>query len=84
MMHNIAHLKAYWVMIGEQTAQQSLAYGVDDLDGTVQDTTKIYSMAGSMEHPVMSQTQLETLIQQSDRIPIERNSIYEPLQVQSI
>ena len=80
MMHNIRHLKAYWVMLGLPTAQQSLHYGVDDLDGTVNDTTKIYSMAGSIEHPSLTSLQLRALIQKENLIPIERNSVYEPLE----
>lgn len=46
-MDNFAHLKAYWPMLGRNNAQLMLNYGVDDLDGTIDDSTKIYSMAGS-------------------------------------
>jgi len=52
---------------------------VDDLDGTVNDSTKIYSMAGSMEHPTLSETQLKNMIINQGRIPVERNSIYEAI-----
>jgi aminodeoxyfutalosine synthase len=48
-MDNFRNLKAYWPMLGRQTAQLTLAFGVNDLDGTIDDTTKIYSMAGSEE-----------------------------------
>ncbi len=77
MLHNIKHLKAYWVMLGFETAQKSLLYGVDDLDGTVNDTTKIYSMAGSIENPVVTTQQIRSLITQNARVPVERNSVYE-------
>ena len=54
-LDNFEHVKAYWPMISRQTAQLSLAYGVDDIDGTIDDTTKIYSMSGSEEQtPAMS------------------------------
>ena len=53
-MDNVKHLKAYWVMLGVENAFASLDYGVDDLDGTVDDTTKIYSMAGSIESPALT------------------------------
>jgi aminodeoxyfutalosine synthase len=46
-MDNFSHLKAYWPMIGRSTAQLSLAFGVDDIDGTIDDSTRIYTMAGA-------------------------------------
>ena len=46
-LDNFDHIKAYWPMIGRQTAQMALSFGVNDLDGTIDDTTKIYTMAGS-------------------------------------
>jgi aminodeoxyfutalosine synthase len=77
-LHNFQHIKAYWPMIGRQVAQLSLHYGVDDLDGTIDDTTKIYSMAGSEEQsPKLSTAQLVALIKQAGRRPIERNTTYE-------
>ena len=76
-MDNFPHLKAYWPMLGRQNAQLSLSFGVDDIDGTIDDTTRIYSMAGSEEqHPAMSTTQLVTLIKQVKRKPIERDTLY--------
>ncbi len=79
MMQNVKHLKAYWVMLGIETAQKSLSFGVDDLDGTISDTTRIYSMAGSMENPAMTVTQLEGIIESEGLIPVERDSIYNPI-----
>ncbi|MBF0289031.1 MAG: CofH family radical SAM protein [SAR324 cluster bacterium] len=79
MVQNIKHLKAYWVMLGIETAQKSLSYGVDDLDGTISDTTKIYSMAGSIDHPAMTVMQLKQIIENQDFIPVERDSIYNPI-----
>lgn len=78
-LDNIPHLKAYWVMLGIEDALRSLDYGVDDLDGTVDDSTKIYSMAGSMEHPKLHSTQLQNLIRGKNRVPVERDSKYHPL-----
>ena len=76
-LDNISHLKAYWPMIGRSTAQLSLAYGVDDLDGTINDTTKIYTMAGAEEqNPTLSTQQLVELIKQARRHPIERDTVY--------
>ena len=64
-------------MIGRDTAQLSLGYGVDDIDGTIDDTTKIYSMAGSEEqNPAMSTPELIDLIKRAGRKPIERDTIY--------
>jgi aminodeoxyfutalosine synthase len=76
-MDNFAHLKAYWPMIGRTTAQLSMSYGVDDLDGTIDDSTKIYSMAGSEEqNPALSTEQLVEMIRQGNRTPIERDTLY--------
>lgn len=76
-LDNFPHLKAYWPMLGRQNAQLSLSFGVDDIDGTIDDTTKIYSMAGSEEqNPSMSTAELVALIQQVKRIPAERDTLY--------
>jgi aminodeoxyfutalosine synthase len=77
-MDNFNHIKAYWPMIGRSTAQLSLAFGVDDLDGTIDDTTKIYSMAGAEEQsPSLSTDELVNLIRQSNRKPVERGTLYD-------
>ena len=79
-LDNFAHLKAYWPMLGRNMAQVSLNFGVDDLDGTIDDTTKIYSMAGSEEqHPALTTYELVTLIKQAGRQPIERDTLYHEL-----
>jgi aminodeoxyfutalosine synthase len=76
-MDNFSHIKAYWPMIGRHTAQLSLSYGVNDIDGTIDDTTKIYSMAGAEEqNPSMSTQQLVELIKNAKRHPIERDTLY--------
>ena len=76
-MDNFPHLKAYWPMLGRQNAQLTLAFGVNDIDGTIDDSTKIYSMAGSEEqHPAMTTAQLVTLIKQVKRRPVERDTLY--------
>lgn len=76
-LDNFDHIKAYWAMISRQTAQLSLNFGVDDIDGTLDDTTKIYSMAGAEEqHPAMSTKELVNLIKQVKRKPIERDTLY--------
>jgi aminodeoxyfutalosine synthase len=76
-LDNFDHIKAYWAMISRTTAQLSLNFGVDDIDGTLDDTTKIYSMAGAEEqHPGMSTKQLVELIKHVGRQPIERDTLY--------
>jgi aminodeoxyfutalosine synthase len=76
-LDNFPHLKAYWPMLGRQNAQLSLSFGVNDIDGTIDDTTKIYSMAGSEEQkPTMSTKELVTLIRQVKREPVERDTLY--------
>jgi aminodeoxyfutalosine synthase len=76
-LDNFPHIKAYWAMIGRSTAQMALNFGADDLDGTIDDTTKIYSMAGSEEqNPKLTTQQLVELIKQVGRKPIERDTLY--------
>jgi len=76
-LDNFPHVKAYWPMLGRDAAQLTLSYGVNDIDGTIDDTTKIYSMAGSEEqNPAMTTTQLVALIKQAKRAPIERGTLY--------
>lgn len=79
-LDNFNHIKAYWPMIGRKTTQLLLAFGVNDIDGTVDDSTKIYSMAGSEEqNPAMTTEQMVALIKEVGRQPIERDSIYNEL-----
>ena len=79
-LDNFPHLKAYWPMLGRQNAQLTLSFGVNDLDGTIDDTTKIYSMAGAEEKkPALSTKQIVELIKQSNRTPIERDTLYNVL-----
>jgi aminodeoxyfutalosine synthase len=76
-MDNFPHLKAYWPMLGRQNAQLSLSFGVNDIDGTIDDTTKIYSMAGAEEqNPSMTTEELVALIKQVKRTPVERGTLY--------
>ena len=80
-LDNFPHLKAYWPMLGRKNAQLSLAFGVDDIDGTIDDTTKIYSMAGSEEQtPAMTTEEIVTLIKQVKRQPVERDTLYNVIQ----
>jgi aminodeoxyfutalosine synthase len=79
---NIKHIKAYWPMIGKETTQSLLSFGVDDIDGTIDDSTKIYSMAGvEDQNPTMSTNEITSLIKSVKRKPIERDSIYNQLRV---
>jgi aminodeoxyfutalosine synthase len=80
-LDNFDHVKAYWPMISREVAQTSLAFGVDDMDGTIDDTTKIYSMAGSEEqNPAMSTEDLVKMIKAVGRKPIERDTLYNVVQ----
>jgi aminodeoxyfutalosine synthase len=80
-LDNFPHIKAYWPMLGRKNAQLSLSFGVDDIDGTIDDTTKIYSMAGAEEQrPAMTTDELVTLIKQARRQPVERDTLYNVVQ----
>ena len=81
-LDNFDHVKAYWPMIGRSTAQISQSFGVDDVDGTIDDSTRIYTMAGSEEQvPVLTTEQLIQLIHNSNRIPVERDTLYNKIKV---
>ena len=75
MLPNIPHIKAYWIMIGVKIAQVSLSFGVDDLDGTVQEE-KIYHMAGAETPQAMSRGDLVRLIREAGRTAVERDTLY--------
>ncbi len=76
-LDNFEHIKAYWPMLGKQHTQLSLSFGVDDIDGTIDDSTKIYSLAGAQDqHPSMNADELSKLIKQANRIPVERDALY--------
>ena len=80
-LDNFDHIKAYWPMIGRETSQLSLSYGVDDIDGTIDDSTKIYSMAGAEDqNPALTTKQLVQLIKDVHRHPIERGTLYDVIQ----
>ncbi|HPE96719.1 MAG: aminofutalosine synthase MqnE [Chitinophagales bacterium] len=79
-LDNFPHIKAYWPMLGRQLAQLSLDFGVNDVDGTIDDSTKIYSMAGAEEQsPVMSTRDLVEMIRNVRRKPVERDTLYHTL-----
>ena len=78
MLHNIDHLKAYWIMIGVKTAQIAQSFGVDDIDGTVQEE-KIYHMAGAETPQALTRTQLVRLIREAGRTAVERDTLYNVL-----
>lgn len=81
-MDNFRNLKAYWPMLGRQNAQLTLSFGVNDLDGTIDDTTKIYSMAGSEEQtPSMSTEDIYDLITAVGKVPVERDTLYNEIKV---
>jgi len=76
-LDNIEHIKAYWPMIGKTITGLSLSFGVDDIDGTIEDSTRIYSMAGvEDQRPSMNSEELQELIISAKRIPVERDSLY--------
>ncbi len=75
MLDNIDHIKGYWIMLGIKLAQVSLAFGVDDLDGTVREE-RIYHMAGAKTPQEMTRAELVQLIRDAGRVPVERDTLY--------
>jgi len=77
-LDNFNHIKAYWIMLGEKTAQVSLAFGVNDLDGTVVEE-KIGHTAGATSPQALSKDDIVRLIIKADKIPVERDTLYNPI-----
>jgi aminodeoxyfutalosine synthase len=75
MLHNVPHIKAYWIMLGVKTAQAALWFGADDLDGTVQEE-RIYHMAGAETPQAMTSAEIVRLITNAGRAPVERDTLY--------
>jgi aminodeoxyfutalosine synthase len=75
MLDNIPHVKAFWIATGVEIAQVALWFGVDDLDGTVQEE-KIYHMAGARTPEAMTTSAIRRLIRVAGRDPIERDTLY--------
>lgn len=76
-LDNFPHIKAYWPALGKESTQLALAFGVDDVDGTIDDTTRIYSMAGAEDQkPAMDTREICRLISGAGYIPVERDTLY--------
>jgi aminodeoxyfutalosine synthase len=75
LLHNIPHIKAYWVMLGVKTAQTALWFGADDLDGTVQEE-RIYHMAGADTPQTLTPDEIVRIIVNAGRAPVERDTLY--------
>jgi aminodeoxyfutalosine synthase len=75
LLHNIPHIKAYWVSLGIKTAQTALWFGADDLDGTVQEE-RIYHLAGSDTPQALAPAEIVRLIRAAGRTPVERDTLY--------
>ena len=77
ILDNVPHIKAYWVMYGKQTTELALTFGADDVDGTIDDTTKIYSMAGAEEQrPRMSVAEMRAMVERVGLRAVERDTLY--------
>lgn len=80
-LDNIPHIKAYWVMYGKQTTELSLAFGADDIDGTIEDSTKIYSMAGADDKkPSMTTAEMCDIIKRAGYRSVERDTFYNEIE----
>lgn len=80
ILDNIPHIKAYWVMYGKTTTELALAFGADDIDGTIDDSTKIYSMAGADDlRPTMSVEDIERICRNAGFRAVERDTHYNEL-----
>ncbi len=79
-LDNFPHIKAYWPMLGKDTAMLAMDFGADDLDGTINDTTVIYSKAGAAEqNPMLGSDEILHLIKIHRKVAVERDGIYNPI-----
>lgn len=79
-LDNIPHVKAYWVMYGKTTTELALAFGADDIDGTIDDTTKIYAMAGADDRrPRMTIDEMRRIVGHAGLRAVERDTLYNEL-----
>jgi len=78
LLDNFDHIKAYWIMMTPKVAQIALRFGADDLDGTVVEE-KIYHDAGATTEQFTSRADLERLIREAGRTPVERDTLYRPV-----
>ena len=77
VLDNVPHIKAYWGMYGKQTAEMALGFGADDIDGTIDDSTKIYSMAGADDRrPKITVAEIETMARNAGMRAVERDTFY--------
>jgi len=76
-LDNIPHIKAYWPMLGKSLALEAMSWGADDMDGTINDSTRIYSLAGARDqNPSLTVSQLEDLSAAAGWKAVERDSFY--------
>ena len=81
ILDNVPHIKAYWVMYGKQTTEMALAFGADDIDGTIEDSTKIYSMAGADDQrPTMSVEEMRSMVERAGFRAVERDTHYNEIE----
>ncbi|WP_295938771.1 aminofutalosine synthase MqnE [uncultured Alistipes sp.] len=79
-LDNVPHIKAYWVMYGKATTELALAFGADDIDGTIDDTTRIYSMAGADDsRPAMGVDEMRRIVEAAGYRAVERDTFYNEL-----
>lgn len=83
MLDNIPHIKAYWVMLGKHIAQVALRFGADDLDGTINDGGSLMeSYLAEGNRNFLTRAGIEELIRGAGRIPVERDTLYNPMKVE--
>ena len=83
ILDNVPHIKAYWVMYGKQTTEMALKFGADDVDGTIDDSTKIYSMAGAEDkRPAMSVEEMQQMVARAGFVAVERDTHYNEIGIQ--
>ncbi len=78
-LDNFPHIKAYWIMVGSKLAQVALSFGADDIDGTVTEE-KVTHMAGAETEQAMALEELVRLIREADRIPVQRDTLYQEIE----
>jgi aminodeoxyfutalosine synthase len=80
MLDNVAHIKAYWVMLGKNLAQIALRFGADDLDGTINEGGSLMeSYLAEGNENQLTKLGIEEMVRGAGRIPMERDTLYHPI-----
>jgi len=78
LLDNFPHIKAYWVMLGGETASMALQWGADDLDGTIGEEKIAHAALADTPLGLTTHAMLK-LVREAGRVPVQRDAFYRAL-----